>query len=178
MRIKFYIAVLLVSVAAASGCGGSATERVPVAGKVLIDGQPLGSGNIRFVPAEGRPASGKIQSDGTYQLASDSINGSAQSGLPRGDYLVQVSSSKVIDDATIQWNAPQKYADFRTSGLKVTISEPTDHLNIQLTAQNSDDLSPSNKPPGDPSAIRPSAPVRNTNSPTDAATHSGEGQKL
>lgn len=177
MQINLYISLLLVSVAAASGCGGAATERVPVAGKVLIDGQPLVSGNIRFVPGEGRPASGKIQSDGTYRLTSESINGSTQSGLPRGDYLVQVSSSKVIDDETIQWNAPQKYADFRTSGLKVTVSEPTDSLDIQLTAQTTDDSSLGNRAAGDSSGIRTGAPVRDTNSSTDAATHSGEGQK-
>jgi hypothetical protein len=177
MRNNFFISVLLVSVAAASGCGGAATERVPVAGKVLIDGQPLAAGNIRFVPAEGRPASGRIQSDGTYRLTSESINGSTQSGLPRGDYLVQVSSSKVVDDETIQWNAPQKYADFRTSGLKVTVSEPTDSLDIQLTAQTTDDSSPGNKSAADSNSNRIGAPVRNTNSSTDAATHSGEGQK-
>ena len=110
-------------------------------------------------------------------LPRESINGSTQSGLPRGDYLVQVSSSKVIDDETIQWNAPQKYADFRTSGLEVTVNEPTDSLDIQLTAQTTDDSSLGNRAAGDSSGIRTGAPVRDTNSSTDAATHSGEGQK-
>jgi hypothetical protein len=146
-----------------AGCGQHSDERVPVAGRVLIDGEPLTAGTIRFVPATGRPASSAILSDGSFQLASESVNHLSQVGLPRGKYRVQVSASNVIDDATIRWNAPARYADFRTSGLGVTIKKPTDDLVIELTwegAQRNDAETPAvingpsntdNKPPSDDS---------------------------
>ena len=53
---------------AATGCGDGRPERVPVAGVVLIDGEPLTSGNIKFVPKDGRPSAGKIGPDGRFNL--------------------------------------------------------------------------------------------------------------
>jgi hypothetical protein len=56
-----------------SGCGakgaGSVPDLIPVKGKVSLLGQPLTTGTIRFEPDDfGRPASGKLQSDGTFVL--------------------------------------------------------------------------------------------------------------
>jgi hypothetical protein len=116
------------------GCGGAAMERFPVSGEVLIDGRPLGSGNIRFVPEEGRPSSAAIQSDGRFELTSESVGRTKEIGVAPGRYRVQVASSKIIDDKTIQWNAPAKYADFRTSDLAVVIEKPTNDLRIQLSS--------------------------------------------
>ncbi len=116
------------------GCGGSAIERFPVSGEVLIDGRPLGSGTIRFVPEEGRPSSAAIQSDGRFELASESVGRTKEIGVAPGHYRVQVASSKIVDDKTIQWNAPAKYADFRTSDLAVVIEKPTNDLRIQLSS--------------------------------------------
>ncbi len=36
-----------------SGCGDSHPKRVPVSGRVLIDGKPVETGYIQLVPAEG-----------------------------------------------------------------------------------------------------------------------------
>lgn len=51
-----------------SGCGGGANsytgpKRLAVSGKVLLDGQPLASGTISFIPMEEeiRPAGGPIE---------------------------------------------------------------------------------------------------------------------
>lgn len=118
---------------AAAGCDQQTDHRVPVSGTVLIDGEPLTSGMIRFVPEVGRPSSSAILTDGSFDLASERVNQISESGVRPGSYRVQVSSSKIIDDETIQWQAPQKYADFRTSGLDVTISKPTEGLVIELT---------------------------------------------
>jgi len=133
MRVTAYYLSFLCLVFGAGGCGPDAEQRVPVAGTVLIDGQPLTSGTIRFVPEVGRPASSAIMADGSFELASDSVNRVSALGIPRGDYRVQVSALQVVDDETIRWNAPEMYADFRTSGLDVTIDRPTDDLVIELT---------------------------------------------
>jgi len=138
--------VLLVGISCcAGGCGPDSQQRVPLAGRVLIDGQPLTSGTIRFVPESGRPASSAIMADGSFDLASESINRVSELGVPRGKYRVQVSALNIVDDETIRWNAPEKYADFRTSGLDVTIDRPTDDLLIELTwgdAKPADDNEP------------------------------------
>jgi hypothetical protein len=116
------------------GCGNSSIDRVPVSGEVLIDGRPLGSGTIQFVPEEGRPSSAAIQADGHFELASESVGRTKEIGAVPGRYRVQVASSKIVDEKTIQWNAPARYADFRTSGLEVTINKPTSDLRIQLSS--------------------------------------------
>ena len=50
-----------------AGCG-SDSKLGSVDGVVRLDGKPLTTGTVRFVPAGGRAASGEIQSDGTFTL--------------------------------------------------------------------------------------------------------------
>jgi hypothetical protein len=137
MRAFKFTTMLLLLLPFAVGCGNSVVERVPVSGEVLIDGRPLAGGTIRFVPEEGRPSSAAIQSDGRFELASESVGRTKEIGAAPGNYRVQVASSKVIDDKTIQWNAPVRYADFRTSGLAIVIDKPTKDLRIQLSSDES-----------------------------------------
>ena len=59
--------VICVAVAGLPGCTEPPT-RFPVAGTVTIDGKPLPTGSIQFVPANGRPVAGKILSDGSFRL--------------------------------------------------------------------------------------------------------------
>jgi hypothetical protein len=133
MRCTLIALLLLFAMFPAGGCQESDDGRVPVAGHVFIDGEPLTSGTIRFVPTSGRPTSSAILADGSFELASESVHSGTAVGVPCGKYRVQVSASEVVDDATIHWNVPARYADFRTSGLDVTISEPMDDLKIELT---------------------------------------------
>jgi len=109
------------------GCD-SRPERVPVAGVVLIDGQPLTSGNIKFVPKNGRPSAGKIDADGHFNLTCYDGN----DGALLGTHRVQISSNRIISDSKIEWYAPQNYADFRTSGIEVEVTEPVEDLKIEL----------------------------------------------
>jgi hypothetical protein len=51
-----------------AGCGESDSKTGYVHGIVRLDGKPLTTGTVRFVPASGRAATGKIQSDGTFTL--------------------------------------------------------------------------------------------------------------
>lgn len=55
-----------------SGCGGqSGPERPAISGAVLLDGKPLESGTISFLPAPGTqgPTAGGIIEDGKYSIA-------------------------------------------------------------------------------------------------------------
>ena len=71
--------VLLLVVGTAWGCGNDATL-APVEGVVRLDGQPLTTGTINFVPDEGRTASGKIASDGTFRLSTPGEGDGARIG--------------------------------------------------------------------------------------------------
>lgn len=125
MMVRVIPILLLICLVA--GCD-SRPDRVPVAGIVLIDGQPLTSGNIKFVPKNGRPSAGKISDDGHFNLTCYDGN----DGALLGTHRVQISSNRIISDSKIEWYAPQNYADFRTSGIEVEVSEPVDDLKIEL----------------------------------------------
>jgi hypothetical protein len=118
----------LASVVATSGCGDGHPERVPVAGIVLIEGQPLTSGNIKFVPKNGRPSASKIGPDGHFNLTCYDGN----DGALLGTHRVQVASNRIISDSKIEWYAPKKYADFRTSDIEFEVTEPVQDLKIEL----------------------------------------------
>lgn len=122
LKVAFLLVLLV-------GCGDGRPARVPVSGQVLIDGKPLALGNIRFVPTGGRPSSGKVGTDGRFTL----MCYDGEDGAIPGTHRVAVSAGKIISESKMQWFAPKKYADFRTSGLEVTVSEPTSDVKIELT---------------------------------------------
>jgi hypothetical protein len=67
--MRFLLVITLV-LAAVAGCG---EVRVPVKGKVTLDGQPVDSGSISFQPADGAgPGTGGVIKDGFYSLAGES----------------------------------------------------------------------------------------------------------
>jgi hypothetical protein len=118
---------LLLFLSLLAGCDDR-PARVPVSGIVTIDGRPLKRGNIKFVPVNGRPSAGKIGEDGQFTLTCYDGNDGALIGTHR----VQVASNRIISDSKIEWFAPPKYADFRTSEISVDITEPVDDLKIEL----------------------------------------------
>ncbi len=127
MRARYVLVAMLSCIAA--GCSDGRPDRVAVSGKVLIDGKPLTVGNIKFVPEGARPSAGKIDENGNFTLTCYDGN----DGVVPGEHKVQVMAPKVLSDTLIHWYAPKKYASFRTSGLKQTITEPTDSLVIELS---------------------------------------------
>ncbi len=132
-RLYFAICLLLTCLYSL-GCGESKPERVPVSGKVLIDGKPLNKGVIRFVPEQGRPSSSAILSDGTFDVASTTLGDDPiQIGVFPGHYKIEVSASEAINEETIRWHAPKKYSNFRSSGLEIDIHKPSDNLIVELT---------------------------------------------
>lgn len=111
------------------GCNDGRPKRVSVAGTITIDGQPLTYGNVRFVPENDRPSYGKLDQEGRFKLTC--FDGG--DGAVIGPHRVQVSASEIIGGSKVRWHAPSVYADFRTSGLKVDVDEPTSDLVIELT---------------------------------------------
>lgn len=50
-----------------------------------------------------------------------------------GKHRVEVVAMERIDPTTIRWNAPKKYANFRTSGLEVELPDSTEDITVDLT---------------------------------------------
>jgi hypothetical protein len=120
---------LLLALLSLTGCGDGRPARVAVSGQVLIDGQPLSVGIIKFIPEGSRPSSGKIEADGSFTLTC--YDGA--DGVVPGRHRVQVSAMEILGSSKVKWLVPRKYADFRTSELEFEITEPTDDLKIELT---------------------------------------------
>jgi len=111
------------------GCSDGRPARVPVSGRVVIDGKPLSCGFVRLISPTTRPAGGQIGSDGRFHLGCFD----ERDGAPLGTHKVTVTAQKVLDSRRTRWLAPKKYVDPETSGLTATISGPTDALTIELT---------------------------------------------
>ncbi len=112
----------------ATGCDDR-PRRVHASGRVLIDGQPLEHGFVQVVPAGDRPATGKLGPDGRFTLTTFDEN----DGVVPGTHPVAVIGTESIDGASQRWHAPRKYISPDTSGLTITVDEPSDSLEINLS---------------------------------------------
>ena len=121
--------VAALAAATLAGCGDGRPKRVPVSGTVLIDGQPLTYGFVRFLPKGARPATAQIDKDGHFSL---SCFGD-EDGVVEGTHAVVVIAAEQLGGNAQRWHAPKKYADPTTSGLTRTIDGPTDSLKVELT---------------------------------------------
>jgi hypothetical protein len=133
----FILPVVLLVLLVAGGCEPP-DQRVAVSGQVLIDGEPLTKGTIRFVPASGRPASSRILEDGNFRVATKSLSkpGTEVVGLVPGTYRIAVSATEYLseaEDAEVRWLVPPHYGNFRTSGLEADIQGPNESMTVELT---------------------------------------------
>ena len=111
------------------GCGDGRPKRVPVSGRVTIDGQPLKFGSIRVLPANDRAAAAAIGPDGRFQLTTFDKD----DGCVLGKHPVTVTGNEDKGPTAILWHAPKKYADPQNSGLMLDVTGPTDNVEIKLT---------------------------------------------
>jgi hypothetical protein len=111
------------------GCGDGRPSRVPASGQVLIDGQPLKFGSVRFIPADHRASRGVLDENGRFTLSCFED----RDGAVVGKHSVEIEGSEMVNPDLRRWHAPKKYQDRQTSGLTQDISGPTDQLIINLT---------------------------------------------
>lgn len=126
---RIYLPLTLLAACAVVGCSDRRPARVPVSGRVLIDGQPVRFGMVKFVKRDTRAAVGTLDSEGRFELSCYDKN----DGVVPGTHRVEVAATESIDERSKRWHAPKKYADQNTSGIEVTIDQPTDDLAIELT---------------------------------------------
>ncbi|HRA89579.1 MAG TPA: hypothetical protein PK992_15945, partial [Planctomycetaceae bacterium] len=91
-RVRIWFPGLLVlgviSCVATSGCGSGGPPRVQISGKVTLDGAPLDSGSISFIPEEGvvgPMAGGEITPGGMYLIQ-------ATAGPTTGPHRVEIKA--------------------------------------------------------------------------------------
>jgi hypothetical protein len=102
------LSVAFVLLAFAGGCGSSGIERAVVAGKVTLDGQPVGQGFIRFFPIQGTegPMWGAQIIDGNYRA-------DGKGGVPVGTHRVEIEAFRAVRNANPN---PGNFEDFGGTG--------------------------------------------------------------
>jgi hypothetical protein len=122
-----------VVILATLGCSASGP---PPRGIVRFeDGQPVQSGSIEFRALEtGERFAGRISSDGSFELQDKA----GDLSFPQGEYEVVVVQIVLTEDLASESHehgrtVPRRYADYYTSGLRVTNpSDRTDPLIVEL----------------------------------------------
>jgi len=125
-RLSLPILAILLTVF--TGCGDNRPDRVPVSGRVTIDGTPLTYGHVRLVPDNARPSGGRLDAQGRFTLTCYD----GQDGAVPGHHRIEVSAGE-MQGSKMHWHAPKKYNSLATSGLDTTIGGPIDDLEIKLT---------------------------------------------
>lgn len=81
------------------------------------------------IPDGERASGGTIGPDGRFSLSCYEIN----DGVVPGTHRVTVQATEHINDRETRWLTPKKYGNPTTSGLQITVEEPTDDLKIDLS---------------------------------------------
>lgn len=131
LRSRIGFIVQLAAIFVLLPCMGCDTRprRVPVAGRVLIDGKPLSFGVVQVWPADGRQANAMLDKDGRFRFTTYDEH----DGCLLGTHPIAVIAREQITPTKMYWHTPKKYARPESSELTVTIEKPMDDLLIELT---------------------------------------------
>jgi hypothetical protein len=131
MRMVTFSLVALAALVLAPcwGCGpgaGAPPPLIAVKGKVTYKSQPLTKCNVQFEPdGFGRPASGKLQSDGTFVLTTLKDG----DGVVAGHHRVFIAE---VDKSLSKDRLFKKYASPNTSNLTADVSEEKTEFNFDI----------------------------------------------
>ena len=98
----YRLSVVTICAFVTAGCGDGRPARVPVSGRVLIDGQPLTHGYVRFSPANSRASTGQLDASGHFILSCFEPG----DGAVIGAHKVSVLAQEPIGQESIKWHAP------------------------------------------------------------------------
>jgi len=134
------ILIVFLGFSLVAGCDRG-PEMAPVRGVVYYNGAPLPYGSIMFQPKRGQPATGKIQPDGTFEMASFRPGDGATVGPQKvrvncySSQAPQEMAKPVVGERSIgTLLIPQHYTSFDSSGLTAEVkSEQNDAFEFSLT---------------------------------------------
>jgi hypothetical protein len=141
-------------------CGRSRPAVAPVSGRITLDGKPVTTGVVCFHPATGRPATGRIDTDGRYRVGTftptdGALPGShrvviesrtVSTGPPRParqtapppagtpqDIAQEWEAGTLSTVATgIEWLVPEKYAAESTTPLRADVAPGSNVIDFDL----------------------------------------------
>ena len=138
------------------GCGGRKWPPTnKTTGTVTLDGQPVEEATVSFFPKGGfKPANGKTDSAGRYEMTTFNANDGAMTGsfgvsiakypevkiettLEGTPWTEDMESDEPPEvDKPIENSLPEKYADAETSGFTATVVEGDGNVfNFELTSK-------------------------------------------
>ncbi len=123
------VVCMLLCAVACLGCGDGRPKRVPISGKVRIDGKPLERGFIQVVSATDRAATGEIGADGAFRLTTYEDN----DGCVLGKHTVVVIANENQGPYALKWHAPKEYSNAATSDATLEVTGPRDDVVIDLS---------------------------------------------
>jgi len=122
------VALLVVVAACLPGCRRGPVV-VPVSGVVEVDGKPRASGAITVVPKDGRPASGRIGTDGRFTLTSFAPG----DGVLTGTHQVVVTAHESLGGSRLRWLVPAACRSMASSPLQLEVTGPTKDARISIS---------------------------------------------
>jgi hypothetical protein len=131
---KHITGIVFAAVLFCAGCN-SGSSKVKVHGKVTLDGQPVPTGSIAFIPTDGKgQTAGGIIKDGTYQ-AEVSV-GSMRVEIHYGKVVGKRKLYDTPDSLSVDQTAEQIPAKYNTqSQLTETITGKSSEINFDLQSK-------------------------------------------
>ncbi len=114
-----------------AGCAPGYPEASPVVGRVTVNGEPLGSGEVQFLSSDGLVATGRVEPDGSYRLTTFQPDDGAMPGSHQVSVKSQQSTGLGID--SLFEPVPARYADPETSGLTASVTDGMNQIDLPLT---------------------------------------------
>ena len=137
-KLLFWVALGAGFCVVVSGCGPGYPDTTPVTGKVSFNGRAVPQGRIMFFPEQGRPAMGRIGTDGSYTLTTFRPNDGAILGTHRVTIksIKDVAAPTGVEDelapAVITWIVPEIYSNQETTPLRAEVKRENNTINFAL----------------------------------------------
>ncbi len=132
-NLECWMAMALLFIAVA-GCGGR-SDLATVSGTITLDGAPLPDAMVMFTPITGgRPAAGRTDAQGRYELVHDRSN----MGALFGEHVVEISTADEIanDDDTVTMVAEKVPAKYNSATeLRATVEAGENVFDFDLEAE-------------------------------------------
>lgn len=116
------------------GCGAQGPQLAPVKGRVLLDGQPLKTGQVLTQPTAGRGANGAIQADGSFQLSSGRVPGALVGTHAVAVVAYDGPASSSPEASPGKLLLPRRYTSADTSGLTIEVTSGENTPVLELTS--------------------------------------------
>lgn len=116
-----------------TGCGGGSTAQRPmgtVSGKVTLAGKALDAGRIIFAHVDGPAAVANIQKDGSYSV--EATVGQTDVSIDHRGPPVEPPGGRAGMALPGKSLVPDKYADAKTSGLKLDVKAGKNPFDITM----------------------------------------------